>query len=164
MTETAKPIDLNLTPSAAKEKAKQLLEPAVSQKSTVPREMHMNVSYTDPDGVGHSGALVSRVMTGGDKTLCDLTAMNLAGGQPIHNLPAVMQMRYLALARLQVQIVDCPEWLTKWGSEDDVLLMRIFEHLEAHNLRYFRRDTGSGTPDEVDTWLRVDSEAVDVTD
>ena len=160
-----KPIELDLTPSGAKEKAQKALEgPKPETLVPVPREMNINLSYTDPDGFKHTAVVVSRVMTGSSKTLCDLTAMNLAGGQPLQNLPPGLQMRYLAMARLEVQLAECPKWLSKWASEDDVLLMSIFDHLEAHNLRYFRRSSDSGEATEVSSWLRVNSEAIDVTD
>jgi len=159
------PLVLDLSPTEARERAESILDQ--SDKSTIPlmpRELSINIKYTDPNGHLHSDTVTSRIMTGQDKTLCDLTAMTLMGNQRIDNLPTVLQMRYLALARLEVQLRPCPEWLSTWASEDDVLLMRLFDHLEAHHLRYFRRDVGTGTPSKIVTWLSIDSDAIAVED
>jgi hypothetical protein len=156
-TQSEEQINIDLTPQAAHKKAQEAVNPSPVQEKLVPREETIFIKYTDPDGVIHEAAIVSRIMTGQDKTLCDLTAVNLAGGHKIDNLPSAVQMRYVAMARLEVQLRPCPNWLSKWASEDDVLLLRVFEKLEAHNLRYFRRDIGTGDPAKVDGWLSVNT-------
>lgn len=153
--------------SEARRQAEQELEQAnktVEPKSIVDREMTINIHYVDPDGISHDDVLVSRVMNGHDKTVCDITSAKMAGGRPLDSLPPVSQMRYLALARLGVQLRPCPEWLEKWAAEDDTLLHKVFDQLEAHNLRYFRRDLGTGTPEEIGSWLRIDSEILSESD
>ena len=68
----------------------------------------------------------------------------LANGVPFASLPIGDQARFYALAVCSVQLREPPGWVEKWMKEDTRLLDAVFEQLEGHDRRYFRRDLPEG--------------------
>ena len=130
-------LDLRAIKAAAEKAGK----PEIDTADLVPREITISIQYRNPDtGVLMHANVISRVMRGEQRATVARMEATLAG-VPWERLPALQQGRFHALAVCSVQLIDAPDWLLQALSEDDVLLGRIFSELEAHDQRFFRRDT-----------------------
>lgn len=112
----------------------------------VDREETFVLKYHTPSGEVLESVLTSKIMTGDERHVVSRMCGLLSNGVPFANLPIGDQARFYALALCSVQLRDPPTWVDKWIKEDAYLLDAVFGQLEAHDLRYFRRDV-SESPD-----------------
>jgi len=110
------------------------------QPDLVEREENFTLRYHAPTGETLVATLVSKIMSGDERHVVSRMCGILSNGVPFGNLPLGDQARFYALALCSVQLRDPPKWVEKWMKEDTYLLDAIFAQLEAHDLRYFRRD------------------------
>lgn len=115
----------------------------------IPREMELDLTYTDPEGQSYRTVVVSRIKTGEQRIQVGQIAAGLVSGSNWPSLPTAIQARVWTLANLTVQVAEAPDWLLRWAQEDDQLLFGVAQELEAHELRYFRGHPEQGEGDEV---------------
>jgi|2_EtaG_2_1085320.scaffolds.fasta_scaffold68227_2 hypothetical protein len=110
----------------------------------VEREETFNLRYQSPEGKTLETGLVSRILSGDERHVVSRMCALLSNGVPFSNLPLGDQARFYALAICSVQLRDPPGWVERWMKEDTYLLDAVFEQLEGHDRRYFRRDLQEG--------------------
>ena len=114
-------------------------------KPTVPRQMEIELRYSDPDGTNHVGVVMSNIKTGQQRVQVGQMAAQLSNGVPWASLPPMVAARVWALANVTVQLIDPPEWVLQWVQEDAELLFGIANQLEEHESTYFRGHPEQGT-------------------
>ena len=66
--------------------------------AVVPREMELEIRYSDPDGESHVGVVISAIKTGQQRVQVGQMAASLSNGAPWESLPPVTAARIWALA------------------------------------------------------------------
>ena len=113
--------------------------------AVVPREMELEIRYSDPDGESHVGVVISAIKTGQQRVQVGQMAASLSNGAPWESLPPVTAARIWALATVTIQLQSPPDWVLKWMQEDDNLLFGLANQLEEHESTYFRGHPEQGT-------------------
>jgi hypothetical protein len=113
-------------------------DPARTQSTLVPRERPANITYHE-----RQATVILVAPDGSQRTHADRLAATLSG-VPWSSLSPLAQARFHSLAVFAVCIREAPEWLDKAAQEDDELLFALAGAAEAHALKYFLRDDGSG--------------------
>lgn len=131
--------------------------PAKSNSPVIPRDIEFTVNYNAPDGESYSADLTSRVCDGNGRTLRNRVLASLLNGLSRQAVGEDEYIRYEALARVSTQLVDMPEWMNTWVSQDDELLANINAVLMEHEYRFFRGNTPQGEGGERLARIRVDS-------
>jgi hypothetical protein len=152
-----KPLDLQAMRKQA-EQAMSNKPPQDGAKDLIPREIPLQVTYTEP-GTGNvlRATLISRIMTGEERRLVSHLEVGLAAPLNVSALSVPAQNRNHAQAVCTAQLREPPGWVLKYIAEDDALLFSIFGALEGHNNRYFFRDGGTGEGDTPSQQLAVTS-------
>jgi len=128
--------------------------PDPAQKLT-PREHSFVVRYVAPDGEQHQETVTSRILSGDERLEVGRIAAALAATR-WDTLPPSQQARTWAMAECSVALREPPEWLSRWISEDDALLFGVYEEVQAHERRYFRRDDPAGGADSQEPRVAID--------
>ena len=124
-------------------------EPATAAAALVDRELVINITYTSPEGVTHSAALISCIMDGPARQK-RARAAAAAAAVPWANLPPLEAARCWAMATVAVQLRDPPGWFNRWAVEDDALLYGVANACSAHDAQFFRGgDAASDDDSEV---------------
>ena len=113
----------------------------------VPRDLPLNVSYSDPTGTQHTAVLVSRIPDGDGRIAIDRRAAILAG-VPWTQLSEYAQARCEALSLVSVQLVDLPDWVNEWVTQDDAFLFALRGEIERHTAGWFLGSDGARQSEE----------------
>lgn len=120
--------------------------PVTEDASLTAREETWTLKYRDPTGREHSAQVVSRIMTGEERTRVDRTA-GIMAGCTWSNLPPGSQARFVALAQVAIQLREPPDWVERWVMEDNALLFSLFAKLQEHESFFFRGNENEGETD-----------------
>jgi len=116
------------------------------EKELTPKEREITIQYETDDGL-EEGIVISRIMSAEDRVKFARTQALFAGAIPWASYPPSEQGRFRALATIQVQLHDAPDWLVPAVTEDDDLLYTLANLCEEHEASYFRRDVGQSEGD-----------------
>lgn len=111
---------------------------AAKPQPLVSPTMDIQVRYLDPEGVLHEGVLVSKVITDvDDKARMGRVLSRLAAPDNFDNMPETWCVWANAYAMCIIQLVDPPDWFSRWAPVHDALLYRVAEKLLKHNDIFF---------------------------
>jgi hypothetical protein len=122
----------------------------------VPREIQIQLSYTDPDGQPHAASVSTRILSGDQRLSVSRMAAGIVGVSWDSAPPIAREMAW-SLSWLQHCLQDPPEWILHWCQEDSYLRVGIYEEVMKHELRYFHGDDGAGGPSSPESRIRVSS-------
>lgn len=114
-----------------------------------PRTVIFPISYTDPEGVRHRDSLESHILGGDERFGVSRMTASLLGGVKWDECAPALQDRAWALSWLTHCFDNAPKWFLRWITEDDFLLLTVYQEVQQHELRYFRgNDAEGGVPAE----------------
>ena len=122
------------------------------------REHTFVVRYKCPEGRRYEAALTSKILSGDERNKVARIAAQIASC-PWDALPMGEQIRIYGLAVCSVALVNNPDWVDKWITEDPALLAGIYEEVARHDTGWFRSGGGQGSEDEEEARVSVSSEA-----
>lgn len=153
--------DLNLLDLVRDESAEAESFEDVYARKLIPREIDINVQYNAPDGKAYSWKLRSQILSGNSRVTVGRAAATMIGGVPWESVPPSTQSTAYMLAWVAKAIVNLGELKTfeKWVQEDAGLLMAVYEEVQAHEARYFHRNSEEGDGDSPKPTISITSVA-----